>query len=240
MGQRTISSERNRRPPRRELPPELETPADIGRVVRPVLVVFAVVVLLVAARAVAPSTTPYGGPLQDASLSGPLVTGGKQAAGEPASFGFVLPWNAAEREAVLEGVIPIGATDGIEVVGAGVLGPEEDAVPFGPGYPPQGRLQPPPVEGFRIPPGSSALDGYQLVVGVQGQDPGVHSITGFVVRYRVAGNEYRSVMLQGVWLCVPRDEKPRCPEAEDAEGGVAASQGEMREPLLEMVVAPPR
>lgn len=240
MGQSTISSERNRRPPRRELPPELETPADIGRVVRPVLVVFGVVVVLVVARAVAPSTTPHGGPLQDASLSGPLVTGGKQAADGPASFGFVLPWNAAEREAVLEAVIPIGATDGIEVVGAGVLGPEEDAVPFGPGYPPQGRLQPPPVEGFRIPPGSSALDGYQLVVGVQGQGPGVHSITGFVVQYRVAGTAYRSVMLQGVWLCVPRDEKPRCPEAEDAEAGVAASQEQIREPLLEMVVAPPR
>jgi hypothetical protein len=240
VGQRTISSERNRRPPRRELPPELETPADIGRVVRPVLVVFAVAVLLIVARAVAPSTTPYGGPLQDASLSGPLVTGGKGVAGMPASFGFVLPWNAAESEAVLERVVPIGATEGIKVVGAGIVGPEEEVVPFGPGFPPQGRLDPPPVDGFRIPPGSGALDGYQLVVGVQGDAPGVYSVTGFVLEYRVAGAEYRAVMLQGVWLCVPRDEKPRCPEAEEAEAGVAASQEELREPLLGVVVAPPR
>jgi len=240
VGQGTISSERNRRAPRRELPPELDTPADIGRVIRPVLVVLAVVAVVVAARAVAPSTTPYGGPLQDTSLSGPLVTGGKRVAGEPASFGFVLPWNTAEREAVLERVVPIEATEGIEVVGAGVLGPEEDVVAFGPGYPPQGRLEPPLVDGFRIPPGSSALDGYQLAVGVQADAPGVHSITGFVLEYRVAGTEYRAVMLQGVWLCVPRDQKPRCPEPEEAEAGVAARQEQIREPLLEVVVAPPR
>jgi hypothetical protein len=235
-----VSSERDRRPPRRELPPELETPADIGRVVRPVLVVFAVLALLVGARALAPSTAPYGGPLQDAALSGPQATGGRRDIGKPASFGFVLPWNTAEYEAVLERVVPIGATEGIEVVGAGVLGPAEDVVAFGPGYPPQGRLEPPPVDGFRIPPGSGALDGYQLVVGVQGDGPGVHSIPGFVIEYRVAGTEYRSVVLQGVWLCVPREEKPACPEPEEAEAGVAASQGEIRGPLLGVVVAPPR
>lgn len=240
MGQSTISSERSRRAPRRELPPELQTPADIGRVVRPGLVVFAVVVVTVAARAFAPSTTPYGGPLQDASLSGPLVTGGKRAVDKPASFGFVLPWNTAEHEAVLERVVPIGATAGIEIVGAGVVGPEEEVVPFGPGYPPQGRLEPPPVDGFRIPSGSSALDGYQLVVGVQAAEPGVHAITGFVLEYRVAGTAYRSVMLQGAWLCVPREEKPGCPEPEEAAAGVAARQEEIREPLLGVVVAPPR
>ncbi|HEX5950918.1 MAG TPA: hypothetical protein VFZ96_07940 [Actinomycetota bacterium] len=240
MGQSTITPERNRRPPRRELPPELETPMDVGRLVRPVLAVLAVAVLVVVARAVAPSTAAYGGPLQDASLSGPLVTGGKGAADEPASFGIVLPWNSAEREAVLERVVPIGATEGIKVVGAGVLGPEEEVVPFGLGFPPQGRVEPPPVSGFRIPPGSSALDGYQLVVGVQGDAPGVHSIRGFVLVYRAAGTGYRSVLLQGVWLCVPRDEKPRCPDPKEAEAAVVASQEEIREPLLEVVVAPPR
>ncbi|HSD49739.1 MAG TPA: hypothetical protein VLE71_07920 [Actinomycetota bacterium] len=240
MGHSTVSSERNRRPPRRELPPELETPADIGRVVRPVLVVFSVLVLVVVARAAAPSMTSSGGPLQDASLSGPQVTGGKREATKPASFGFFLPWNTAEHEAVLERVVPIEATEGIQVVGAGVLGPEDEVVAFGPGYPPQGRLAPPPVDGFRIPPGSSVLDGYQLVIGVQASDPGVHSIAGFAIEYRVAGTEYRSVALQGVWLCVPRQEKPVCPEREEAEGAVSASQEEIRGPLLEVIAAPPR
>jgi hypothetical protein len=53
------------------------------------------------------------------------------------------------------------------------------------------------------------------------------------------GDQYRSVVLQGVWLCVPRERAP-CPEPEEAEAGVAASQEEIRGPLLEVVVAPPR
>lgn len=239
MGRSTVVSERNRRPPHRELPPELDTPADVGRVVRPVLAVFAVLVLIVVTRAAVPTETPPGGPLQDPSVPA-QVTGGKREATKPASVGFFLPWNSAEHEAVLERVVPIGATEGIQVVGTGVLGPGEELVTFGPGYPPQGRLEPPPVEGFRIPPGTSALDGYQLVIGVQASDPGVHWVAGFAVEYRVAGTEYRSAVLQGVWLCVPREAKPACPEREEAEAGVTGGQEEIRGRLLEMVVAPQR
>jgi hypothetical protein len=222
--------------PRRELPPELERPLDVGRIVRVALVIVAVVVVLGALVTFVPRSTPYGGPLQDPSLSGPMAVGGRRAAGERASFGFVIPWNAAEEEAVLERVVPISATPGIEVVGVGVLGPEDEVVPFGPGYPPQGRLKPPPVRGFRIPPGSSALDSYQLVVGVRATEPGVRSIAGFVVEYTVADAPYRAIVLQGVWVCVPRAEKPACPGREE----LTSRQAELREQLLGMVRSPDR
>jgi hypothetical protein len=222
--------------PRRELPPELEEHLDVGRIVR--VVVAAVVVLFVtlALWAFLPRSTALGGPLQDASLSGPMASGGRREAGGRASFGFVVPWNASEQEAVLDRLVPIAPTAGIEVIGAGVLGPEEDLVPFGAGYPPEGRLKPPPVRGYRIPPGSSALDSFQLVVGVRATGPGVHSIAGFVVEYSVGGTAYRAIVLQGVWICVSRDEEPGCP----GKGDIVEQQEELRRTLLPYVDAPAR
>ena len=51
------------------------------------------------------------------------------------------------------------------------------------GYPPAGMLKPPPVRGYVIPPESSALDSYQIVVGVRAKEPGVHTIPGFEIQY---------------------------------------------------------
>lgn len=231
---RTLTRERDGRS--REVPPELEQRFDAGRIFRPVAVVAPIAALVLVVPMLVPSSIAYGGPLQDDLLSGPGLTGGRAEAGKAASFGVVLPWNAADREAVLERVVPIDPTPEIEVVGAGVLGPQEDVVPFGPGFPPQGHLEPPPVDRFRIPPGMSALDGYQLVVGVRASEPGVHSIPGFVIEYQLAGAEYRAIVLQGVWLCVRGKERPACVGREEVE----RRQEELREPLLEMVDAPPR
>jgi len=222
--------------PRREVPPELEQHLDVGWLLRVAVAAVVVLVVVIAAWTLVPRSTAYGGPLQDASLSGPMTVGGKRPAGERASFGFVIPWNAGEQEAVLDSLVPIAPTDGIEVVGAGVLGSEEDVVGFGAGYPPEGRLKPPPVRGYRIPPGSSALDSYQLVVGVRATGPGVHSIAGFVIEYSVGGTAYRAIVLQGVWLCVPRDEKPACP----GRGDIVEQQEELRQTLLPIVDAPSR
>ncbi|MGZ8571179.1 MAG: hypothetical protein ACXWW5_03030 [Actinomycetota bacterium] len=64
----------------------------------------------------------------------------------------------------------------------------------------------------------------------------MHSIAGFEIRYHVAGANYRAIALQGVWICVPRDEKPACP----GKGDIVEQQEELRRTLLPLVDAPPR
>jgi hypothetical protein len=127
------------------------------------------------------------------------------------TLGIFLPWNAGEQDAVVDKLVPLSASEGLQIVGAGVLTPVDDGVGAAEGYPPAGMLKPPPVLGYVMPPGSSALDSYQILVGVRAKEPGVHTIPGFEIQYHVGGTSYRAVLLQGVWICVPRQEKPACP-----------------------------
>jgi hypothetical protein len=101
------------------------------------------------------------------------------------TFGIFLPWNAGEQDAVLDKLVPLSASEGLQIVGAGVLTPVDDGVGAVEGYPPAGMLKPPLVLGY------------------------VMSIPGFEIQYHVGGTSYRAVLLQGVWICVPRQEKPR-------------------------------
>ena len=236
MGRSTTSSTKSRPKRKRELPPELERPVDVARILRIGLAVFGVVAIAIAVLILLPNDPTYGGPLQDEGLPGSSAVGGKRGIGKPVSFGFSLAWNAADGEAVLDRLVPLAPSGGIEIVGAGILGPENVTVGFGGGYPPEGLLKPPPVRGYRIPPGTTALDAYQVVVGVEATEPGVQSIAGFEIQYHVGGASYRTVVLQGVWICVPRDAKPACP----GKGNLAEHQEELRRTLLPLLDAPSR
>jgi len=236
VGRSTTSSTGTRPKRRRELPPELERPVDVGRLLRIGLAVFGVTAIAIAVLILLPNDPTYGGPLQDEGLPGSSAVGGKRAIGKPVSFGFSLAWNAAEGEAVLDRLVPLAPSEGIEIVGAGIFGPENAIVEFGGGYPPEGLLKPPPVRGYRIPPGTTALDAYQVVVGVEATEPGVQSIAGFEIQYHVGGTSYRAVVLQGVWICVPRDQKPGCP----GKGDVVDHQEELRRTLVPLLDVPSR
>ena len=41
-----------------------------------------------------------------------------RAAGEAVSFGIFLPWNAGEEDAVLDKLVPLSASEGLQMVGA--------------------------------------------------------------------------------------------------------------------------
>ena len=235
MGRSTTSSKTGR-PRRRELPPELERRLDVRRLVRIGLAVFGVVMIVIAVFILLPTETSHGGPLQDESLLSPTSVGGKRGVDKPVSIGFSLAWNAAEGEAVLDRLLPLSPSSGIEVVGAGILDPAAPAVEYGGGYPPEGSLKPPPVRGYRIPPGSTALDAYQVVVGVEATEAGVQSIAGFAIQYHVGDASYEAIVLHGVWICVPRDEKPACP----GKGDLADQQEQFRRDLLPLIEVPSR
>lgn len=236
MSRRTSTSSRTPARKRKELPPELERPVDVRRLVLIGLAVVAVLVIAVTVWNLVPEGATYGGPLQDPDLGGTSAVGGKRGIGKPLSVGVFLPWNVADEPAVLDRLVPLSASEGIEVVGAGVLPPEAAPVPVDGGWPPEGMAEPPPVHGFAIPPGDGALDAYQLVVGVQATEPGVHSIPGFEIQYHVGRDTYRAVMVQGVWICVPLDQKPACP----GKGDIEEQQRELRASLLPLVDAPDR
>ncbi len=68
-----------------------------------------------------------------------------RAAGKAVSFGIFLPWNAGEEDTVLDKLVPLSASEGLKIVGAGVLTPVDDGVGSAEGYPPAGMLKPPPV-----------------------------------------------------------------------------------------------
>jgi len=231
VGRSTTSSTSGRPRSHRELPPELERSIDVGRIVRIGLVGFGVLIAVVAVMVLWPRGVPYGGPLQDNGLISPTVAGTRGAVGQPVSLGFSLAWNAAGEDAELDRLVPLAPTAGIEIVGAGILGPQDPVVELGGGYPPEGLLKPPPVRGYRIPPGTTALDAYQVVVGVEATAPGIQSIAGFEVQYHVGGASYRAIVLQGVWICVPRGEKPACPD----KGGVVHRQEELRLTLAPLI-----
>lgn len=234
MGRSTTSSTRGRTAPRRERPPEFDTELDVGHLLRIALAVFGVLAIVIAVWILIPRSASYGGPLQDPDLSGSSSTGVKRAAGKAVSFGIFLPWNAGEQDAVLDKLVPLSTSEGLQIVGAGALTPVDDGVGAAEGYPPAGMLKPPPVRGYVIPPGSSALDSYQIVVGVRAKEPGVHTIPGFEIQYHVGGTSYRAVVLQGVWICVPREEKPACPGKSD----IVDQQQELRASLGSLVKGP--
>lgn len=189
VGRSTTSSTRGRTAPRRERPPEFDTELDVGHLLRIALAVFGVLAIVIAVWILIPRSASYGGPLQDPDLSGSSSTGVKRAAGKAVSFGIFLPWNAGEQDAVLDKLVPLSTSEGLQIVGAGVLTPVDDGVGAAEGYPPAGMLKPPPVRGYVIPPGSSALDSYQIVVGVRAKEPGVHTIPGFRDPVPRRGNE---------------------------------------------------
>jgi hypothetical protein len=234
-GTRPRSSTRISPRRRGEVPPEQERTLDVRRLVRIGLAVLGVAAITIGIWVLVPDQATYGGPLQDPNLPSSAV-GAKRGAGKPISVGLFLPWNVDDEDAVLDRLVPLSPSVGIEVVDAGVLPPEVPGIGAVNGWPPEGMTEPPPVHGFVVPPGEGSLDGYQIVVGVRAAEPGVHTIPGFEVRYRVGGADYRAVMLQGVWICVPRQEKPACP----GKGSIEEQQQDLRASLLPLIDAPSR
>ena len=232
MGNSTTT--KGRRPPHRERPPELDRPVDVRRIVKVALFVFGVAAILVGMWILVPEEASYGGPLQDPDLPA-AYDGGKRSADRPLSFGFSIPWNAADQPAILDELIPLSPTGAPTIVGSGVLPPEAPPVGASGGFPPT-SVRPPPVRGYTIAPGTSALDSYQIVVGLSARTPGVHTIPGFEIRYHVGDTEYRAVVIQGVWLCVPADASPKCPGKKD----IKDQQRELRESLAPLTEGPER
>jgi hypothetical protein len=213
----------------------MERPLDVRRIVRVTLAVIGVVAIAIAVWIFLPDSATYGGPLQP-ELTGVSNTGAKRGVGKPVTVGLFLPWNVGDENAVLDGLVPLSPSEGIEVVGSGVLPPAASAIGAVGGWPPEGMREPPPVPGFAIPPGEGSLDAYQILVGVQATGPGVHTIPGFEIRYHVGGTDHRAVLIQGVWICVPREEKPACP----GKDGIEEQQRELLASLQPLVDAPSR
>ena len=64
------------------------------------------------------------------------------------------------------------------------------------GFPPKvGVLE--PFEDFPIPPGTSDVDGFQIVVGLKGAG----SVPAFALAYRMGGARYVTIVGHGVMLC---------------------------------------
>ena len=74
-----------------------------------------------------------------------------------------MPWNAGAGVVELEALVPLGA-DRVEMLKAAVVPLGSPPLPTAKGFPPKvGVLE--PFEDFPIPPGTSDVDGFQIVVG---------------------------------------------------------------------------
>ena len=201
---RERASDRSRKP-RGPLPPELEHHGS-GRVLRAVATVVPLALLLTAGPIAASrfgGSSALGGPLEDGDFgSSRTLTGmSKVEPGEAVSVGLFVPWNTASTAATLDSVRTIDKTPGLQIVGTGDLPPDVTGIGIVRSFPPSGYTLT-RVGGSAVPPGSGPLDGFQLVVGMRANQPGLYTIPAFDLRYHVDGREFHAILLQGAWLCV--------------------------------------
>jgi hypothetical protein len=160
------------------------------------LVVLAVVLFTLLAATFVPGGRAFGGPLQDDRVATTAsLTVVPKAKGKPVTFALPVPWNAGEEVAVIEDVAPIGA-DGLEVVGAAAVPVGAPPVETQRGYPPNAAVLS-ILEGFPVRPGSSDVDGFQIVVGLRGAG----LAPAFAVVYRVGEVRHVAIVGHGVLVC---------------------------------------
>jgi hypothetical protein len=160
------------------------------------LVVLAVTLFALVTTTFVPGGTPFGGPLQgdrvDASASLTVV---RKAKNKPVTFGLPIAWNAGRETVVLEDVAPIGA-EGIELVGVAAVALGAPPVETQRGYPPDAAVLS-AIDGFPVRPGSSVVDGFQIVVGLRGQG----MVPAFAIVYRVGEVRHVAIVGHGILLC---------------------------------------
>jgi hypothetical protein len=160
------------------------------------LVVVAVALLTLVAATFVPRGTAFGGPLQGDRLdASATLTVQRKTKGKPVTFGLPIPWNAGRETVVLEDVAPIGA-EGIELVGAAAVPVGAPPVETQRGYPPDAAVLS-AIDGFAVRPGSSVVDGFQIVVGLRGD--GI--VPAFALVYRVGEVRRVAIVGHGILLC---------------------------------------
>jgi hypothetical protein len=160
------------------------------------LVLLAVVLFTLLAATVVPGGRAFGGPLQDDRVHATAsLTVVPRVKGKPVSFALPIAWNAGNETAVLEDVAPIGA-EGVELVEAAAVPVGAPPVEAQRGYPPDAAVLS-MLEGFPIRPGSSDVDGFQIVVGLRGDG----LVPAFAVLYRVGDVRHVAIVGHGVLLC---------------------------------------
>jgi hypothetical protein len=199
---------------------------DLARAGKIALIVVVVAVLVLAVMLVVPSGSSLGGPLQASRLEGAsTLTAVPKTKGHPVTFGLSVPWNAGAGIVELEALVPLAA-DGVQMLRAAVVPLGSAPLPTAKGFPPKvGVLE--TFEDFPIPPGTSDVDGFQIVVGLKGEG----SVPAFALVYRMGGVRYVTIIGHGAMLCA------KACEGQDA---VEAAQRSYLAGLSPFVSAPVR
>jgi hypothetical protein len=181
---------------------------DLVRAGKITLIVVVVAILVLAVMVFVPRGSSLGGPLQATRLeSAATLTVVPKTKGHPITFGLPVPWNAGAGIVELEALVPLAA-DGVEMVRAAVVPLGSAPLPTAKGFPPKvGVLE--PLEDFPIPPGTSDVDGFQIVVGLKGAG----SVPAFALVYRMGGARYVTVIGHGAMLCAKACEDQAAVEA---------------------------
>lgn len=142
-----------------------------------------------------------GGPL--AGLGGASATSAPVPLGEPYSWGGTTLVNSGDEPATIERVELLAVPAGMRVLGMYALDGAGPGIGLGEGFEPTG----PDFPGLVIRSGTS----YDVVVGLQLEEPGRFLIPAARVHYRVGENRYQTVFNDAVRLCGPPETYPSCP-----------------------------
>lgn len=190
---------------------------DLRPVATVTLVVVAVVALAFVAGLLVPGGDTFGGPLQPDRLAGAsTMSVVEKTKRRPVTFGIPVPWNASAGTVELLGLTPIGA-DGIEVIRAAAVPLGSEPVATHKGFPPDAAVLS-PLEHFAVPPGTDDSDGFQIVVGLQGEG----TVQAFALTYRLGNSMHVAILGHGAMLCAKT-----CTEQVEAEAQQRASLASM-------------
>jgi len=181
------------------------------------LVIVGVVAFAFVAGLFVPGGGTFGGPLQPDRLeSGSTMSAIDKTKGKPVTLGVPVPWNAAAGTIELQGIAPIGA-EGVEVIRAAAVPLGSPPVPNHKGFPPDAAVLQ-PIEHFAVPPGADDSDGFQIVVGLEGEG----TVEGFALTYRLGGATYVAILGHGAMLC-PKT----CEALDEAEADQRSALGSL-------------
>ena len=166
---------------------------DLGPLLRGGGAVISVVLAVFVVSLVIPDPAKLGGPLQPNAA--PTLATVRKVGGDRITITISVPWNAGIGVATLEALVPVGI-DGLQVEKTGVLPAGVEPLEPTRGFPPLG-LAVLPVDGYGVDPGSNALDGFQVAIGLRGTG----SVLGFALRYRVGDETFTAFVPAGAMLC---------------------------------------
>jgi hypothetical protein len=155
-----------------------------------------------------------GGPIRGGPLADPGPRMGEAAlmdVDKTGTYGAETLENHGREEAVLDRIVFLGRSPGLEIIGPLVM-----HVRTKPGIPALAvgliRQYPPPhegatlhaVAGFRIAPHRSWKDAVELLIGFRPHRGGVLSYSGLEVHYHVGDKGYVATYRDPLTICVPR------------------------------------